>query len=92
MTGTDVRHEPAAQNEAVNAAEVVRSEDLNDLSMAQLRRLWRERVGKKDPPRIRSLLMRELAWHEQQAVHGGFSGSFPPTLSGRISLIFSDRL
>ena len=71
MTGTDVRHEPAAQNEAVNAAEVVRSNGLKDLSMAQLRKLWHERMGRKDPPRIRSLLLRELAWHEQQAVHGG---------------------
>ena len=71
MPRLDVRHEPAAQSEGVNATDVACPEGLKDQSMAHLRKLWHQRVGRKDPPRIRSLLLRELAWHDQQAVYGG---------------------
>ena len=72
MDGIDeVSLGPNGQNKAGVTADDVRSGGWNSLSMAGLRRLWRKRIGKKDPPRIRSLLLRELAWHEQQAVQDG---------------------
>jgi hypothetical protein len=71
MPRSDVRLEPVAKNETVNATDVVNSEDLKDMSLAQLRKLWHQRMGRKAPPRIRSLLLRELAWQEQQVVQGG---------------------
>jgi len=71
MPRSDVCQEPVVRSKTVNATTVVRPEDMKDMSMAQLRKLWRQRVGRKDPPRIRSLLLRELAWHDQQAVQGG---------------------
>ena len=72
MPGSDMCLEPVAKNEMVNTTDVVCSGVLKDLSMAPLRRLWHQRMGRgKDPPGIRSLLLRELAWHDQQAVQGG---------------------
>lgn len=72
MPGSDMCLEPVAKNEMVNTTDVVCSGVLKDLSMAPLRRLWHQRMGRgKDPPGIRSLLLRELAWHDQQAVKGG---------------------
>ena len=72
MPGSDVCMKPVAKNEMVNTTDVANSEGLKDLSMAELRKLWHQRMGRgKDPPRIRSLLQRELAWHDQQAVQGG---------------------
>lgn len=48
---------------------------LKGLSIAQLQRLWQEHAGPrargKEPPGIKSLLVRELAWHIQQKAHGG---------------------
>jgi Protein of unknown function (DUF2924) len=85
MTVTDVRNEPTPQSETTNAADVVRPEELNDLSMAQLRRLWRDRVGKKDPPRIRSMLLRELAWHDQQTVQGGMDAQTRALLQSAVT-------
>lgn len=56
---------------ATDGEETVLPEDLKLMSLAQLRGLWRQRMGRKDPPGIRSILMRELAWHQQQAALGG---------------------
>lgn len=42
---------------------------LKSLSLAQLRQIWRKRVGhtgrRRDPPQIRALLIRQLAWQAQ---------------------------
>ena len=43
---------------------------LKRLPMPKLRQIWRKRIGqtsrRKDPPPIRALLIRELAWQAQQ--------------------------
>jgi len=85
MIGTDVRNKPTPQNETVYAADVVCSEGMKDLSLSQLHKLWHDRVAKKDPPRIRSLLLRELAWHDQQAVRGGMDAQTRPLLRSAIT-------
>jgi len=46
-------------------------ERLKNLSLAELRRYWQQRLGKKTPPKIRSLMLRELAWDCQQKLRGG---------------------
>ena len=45
--------------------------DLNGKTIAQLRAMWAERVGRGEPPKVKLLLLRELAWHAQQTLHGG---------------------
>lgn len=45
--------------------------NLKSQTLAQLRELWLERVGRGEPPRVKILLLRELAWHAQQSLQGG---------------------
>jgi len=85
MRRSDIRLEPEVKKEPVNTIDDVNSKVLKGLSMAGLRRLWRKRVGKKDPPRIRSLILRELAWHEQQAVQGGLDAQTRALLRSAIT-------
>lgn len=58
------------------------------LSMADLRWLWREQAGRKgrqlEPPRVRSLLVRDLAWWAQQRVHGGLDAEAQSPLKAAI--------
>ncbi len=48
---------------------------LKGLPIAQLQQMWRQHPGRKargqEPPEIKSLLVRDLAWHIQQQTHGG---------------------
>ena len=46
-------------------------QSLKKLSIAQLRQLWLERMGRKPVPKVKIVLMRELAWHLQAQTHGG---------------------
>ncbi len=47
-------------------------EELQGLTIAELRRRWDEVLGgRKAPPKVRIVLLRDLAWHAQQAGHGG---------------------
>ena len=46
-------------------------ERLKNLSLADLRRHWQQRMGKRYPPHTRNLLLRELAWDYQQKAQGG---------------------
>jgi hypothetical protein len=85
MIGTDVRKKPTPQNETVYAADVVCSEGMKDLSLSQLRKLWHQRLGRKDPPRIRSLLLRELAWLDQQMIQGGMDAQTRALLRSAIT-------
>ncbi len=82
---SDVSLEPVVKNETVIAVGDVNSAGLKDLSMAQLRKLWRRRIGRKDPPKIRSLLQRELAWRELQAVQGGLDAQTRALLRSAIT-------
>ncbi|MEM6260555.1 MAG: DUF2924 domain-containing protein [Planctomycetota bacterium] len=45
-------------------------EAMKGLTVAELRRLWRERAGRRakgqEPPSVRALLVRDLAWWAQQ--------------------------
>jgi hypothetical protein len=41
------------------------------LSLATLRQLWREHHGAASPPSQKRLLMRELAWKQQESISGG---------------------
>jgi Protein of unknown function (DUF2924) len=89
MPQTKVLHELAAECEAVTVADEACSEDLKGLNMTQLRKLWYQRMGRKDPPRIKSLLLRELAWHEQQAVQGGMDAQTRALLRSAIKQVRS---
>lgn len=46
-------------------------EALPRLSIAELRALWPLHMGRTEPPRQKCLLIRELAWRTQAAIHGG---------------------
>jgi len=67
----------------VKCTEPAGLENLGNLSMAKLRRLWHEIMGRKDPPGIRCLLLCELAWHDQQVVQDGMDAQ---TRTGAIKL------
>lgn len=45
--------------------------NLKNKTIAQLRELWTKQVGRGEPPKIKILLLRELAWHAQQSLQGG---------------------
>jgi Protein of unknown function (DUF2924) len=85
MPRSDVCQEPVARSKTVNSTAIVCSEGMDDMSLAQLRKLWHQRMGRKDPPRIRSLLLRELAWHDQQAVQGGMDAQTRALLRSAIT-------
>ena len=61
---------------------------LKGLPMAKLRQIWRKRIGqtghRKDPPLIRSLLIRELAW---QAQKGGLDAQTQALLKAAIGQV-----
>lgn len=44
---------------------------LKDLPTLELRRLWAKEAGRTPAPKVRGLLLRELAWRAQQKRHGG---------------------
>ena len=46
-------------------------EALPRLSIAELRDLWPQHMGRSEPPRQKCLLIRELAWRTQAAIHSG---------------------
>ena len=45
-------------------------QSLKKLSISQLRQLWSERMGSKHVPKVKIVLMRELAWHLQVQTQG----------------------
>lgn len=44
---------------------------LKELPLNELRQLWADQMGAKPEPKVKGILLRELAWHIQQQVHGG---------------------
>lgn len=64
------------------------TEALKGLSGAELRRLWQERAGRqakgREPPRIRSLLTRDLAWWAQQKGRRGLDAETRGLLNAAI--------
>lgn len=44
---------------------------LKDRTVSQLRTMWIEAVGRGEPPKVKVLLLRELAWYVQQSLRGG---------------------
>lgn len=46
-------------------------DDLKRLSRTELQRRWREHVGGKSPPKVKLVLLRDLAWRCQQSTPSG---------------------
>lgn len=44
---------------------------LKELPVEELRRLWEELMGAKPVPKVKGILLRELAWQIQQQTQGG---------------------
>lgn len=68
---TTVAAEHRTEPQTAAPTDEVDLEGLKDLSAAELRRLWAREVPRQDPPRAKTLLVRELAWRRQQRAHGG---------------------
>ena len=49
----------------------IQLESLGTHDKAELRQLWAQHVGKNDPPALKRLVVRELAWRLQESVRGG---------------------
>ncbi len=49
----------------------IQPESLRTHGMAELRQLWAQHVGKNDPPALKRLLIRNLAWRLQESARGG---------------------
>ena len=60
------------------------------MGLAELRRLWGELVGKKAPPTLKRLLVRELAWHLQRRVHGDLDADTRRLLRAAVRLAAND--
>jgi hypothetical protein len=62
---------------------------LKSLPKAKLRQIWGDRVGhsgrRGNPPLVRSLLIRELAWQAQQAIQGGLDAQTQALLKAAIN-------
>lgn len=62
--------QPAPKSMGINGG-AIDLERLPSLSIAALRRLWAEHMGRASPPAQKRLLVRELAWRVQERAHGG---------------------
>lgn len=49
----------------------IQLESLGTHGKAELRQLWAQHVGKNDPPALKRLLVRDLAWCLQESARGG---------------------
>lgn len=65
---------------------------LKELSRSELQRLWVERVGGGDPPQVKLLLLRDLAWNQQQAIPGGLDAPTQSLLKAAVRQARSDQV
>lgn len=54
------------------------------MDLDDLRVLWAKHMGKKTPPKIKSLLLRDLAWQMQKKTHGGLDEQTQSLLNAAI--------
>ena len=62
----------------------IQLESLRTHGKADLRQLWAQHVGKNDPPALKRLLVRDLAWRLQEPAHGGLDAETRRLLRGAI--------
>jgi len=72
-------------NESLNKGDF---EALKRLPVAELVKMWRDQAGRKakqkEPPRVRALLARDLAWWAQQRGRGGIDAATQGLLNAAI--------
>ncbi|MEM6553984.1 MAG: DUF2924 domain-containing protein [Planctomycetota bacterium] len=65
---------------------------LKELSVDELRRLWEKRMGAKPVPKVKGILLRELAWHLQEQAQGGIDTETRTLLRSAVRQSRADHL